>query len=158
MSHLFLLNLFLAAGFCAILGQLNLGGFVAGLAIGYLALWVTRPLYGPSAYFVRVGRILRLTAYFIGQLLVSNLRVLWDIVTPRPTSRPGVIAVSLDAQTDFEIMMVANLVSLTPGTLSLDVSGDRKCLYVHVMFLDDVEAARRQIKEGIEKRVLEAIR
>ena len=54
--------------------------------------------------------------------------------------------------------MVANLVSLTPGTLSLDVSEDRKTLYVHVMFLADVAAARREIKDGIERRVLEAIR
>ncbi|MDZ7830890.1 MAG: Na+/H+ antiporter subunit E [Desulfobacterales bacterium] len=158
MSNLFLLNIFLAAGFCAILGQVNLTGFLAGYAIGYLALWVTRPLYGPSTYFMRVARILQLAGYFIWQLLVSNLRVLWDVITPKHISKPGVIAVPLDAETDFEIMMVANLVSLTPGSLSLDVSDDRKTLFVHMMFLDDVEAARREIKQGIEKRVLEAIR
>jgi multicomponent Na+:H+ antiporter subunit E len=84
--------------------------------------------------------------------------VLWDVITPSNVSKPGVIAVPLDTKSDFEIMMVANLVSLTPGTLSLDVSDDRKSLYVHVMFLDDVETARRDIKQGIEKRVLEAIR
>ncbi len=158
MSHLFLLNLFLAAGFCAILGQINLSGFIAGFAIGYLALWVTRPLYESGAYFKRVARIFRLAGYFIWQLLVSNLRVLWDVITPKQISRPGVIAVPLDAKTDFEIMLVANLVSLTPGTLSLDVSEDRQYLYVHLMFLEDVGAARREIKQGIEKRVLEAIR
>ncbi|MFP4226635.1 MAG: Na+/H+ antiporter subunit E [Desulfobacterales bacterium] len=158
MSNLFLLNIFLAAGFCAILGQVNLTGFLAGYAIGYLSLWVTRPLYGPSTYFMRVARILQLAGYFIWQLLVSNFRVLWDVITPRQISKPGVIAVPLDAKTDFEIMMVANLVSLTPGSLSLDVSDDRKTLFVHMMFLDNVEAARREIKQGIEKRVLEAIR
>jgi len=158
MSNLFLLNLFLAGGFCAILGQINLSGFIAGFAIGYLALWVSRPLYEQTVYFTRMGRILRLVGYFIGQLLVSNLRVLWDVVTPKHISKPGVIAVPLDAKTDFEIMLVANLISLTPGTLSLDVSEDRKRLYVHLMFLEDVETARREIKQGIEKRVLEAIR
>lgn len=158
MSHLFLLNLFLAAGFCAILGQINLGGFIAGFAIGYLALWVTRPLYESGAYFMRVARIFRLAGYFLWQLLVSNFRVLWDVITPKQISSPGVIAVPLDAETDFEIMLVANLVSLTPGTLSLDVSADRQYLYVHLMFLEDVAAARREIKQGIEKRVLEAVR
>ena len=158
MSNLFLLNIFLAAGFCGIIGQINLTGFLTGFAVGFLALWVSRPLYGPSTYFMRVARILQLTCYFVWQLLVSNLRVLWDVITPRHFSKPGVIAVPLDAETDFEIMMVANLVSLTPGTLSLDVSDDRKTLYVHMMFLDDVTAARREIKQGIEKRVLEAIR
>lgn len=158
MSNLFLLNLFLAAGFCAVLGQLNASGFLAGFAIGYFALWITRPLYGPTIYFSKVFKILHLVGYFIWQLIVSNLRVLWDVVTPTHISKPGIIGVPLDAKSDFEIMLVANLVSLTPGTLSLDVSSDRTILYVHVMFLDDVEATRLQIKEGIEKKVLEAIR
>ncbi len=158
MSNLFLLNLFLAAGFCAVLGQLNLSGFMAGLAIGYIALWITRPLYEPTRYFAKVSKIVQLTGYFIWQLIVSNLRVLWDVITPGHISKPGIIGVPLDAKSDFEIMLVANLISLTPGTLSLDVSADRKILYVHVMFLDDVEAMRLQIKEGIEQKVLEAIR
>ncbi|MFO8085648.1 MAG: Na+/H+ antiporter subunit E [Desulfobacterales bacterium] len=158
MSNLFLLNLFLAAGFCGVLGQLNLSGFLAGFAIGYLALWITRPLYEPTPYFKKVSKTFQLMAYFVWQLIVSNFRVLWDVVTPTHISKPGIIAVPLDAKSDFEIMLVANLVSLTPGTLSLDVSDDRSLLYVHVMFFDDVENARLQIKEGIEKRVLEAIR
>ena len=53
---------------------------------------------------------------------------------------------------------MANLISLTPGTLSLDLSEDRKLLYIHVMFLDDIEHTRRQIKQGLEKRVLEVMR
>ena len=158
MSNLFILNLMLAAGFSVIMGQLNLSGFLAGFVIGYAALWVTRPLYGPTGYFVRVIRIVRLAAAFVWELLISNFRVLWDVITPTHFSRPAVIGVPLDARTDFEIMLVANIVSLTPGTLSLDVSEDRKMLYVHVMFVDDVETARAQIKERIEKRVLEALR
>jgi multicomponent Na+:H+ antiporter subunit E len=158
MSNLFLMNLFLAAGFCAVLGQLNVSGFLAGFAIGYLALWITRPLYEPTLYFAKVSNILRLLGYFIWQLIVSNLRVLWDVITPTHISKPGIIGVPLDAKSDFEIMLVANLVSLTPGTLTLDISADRKILYVHVMFLDDVEAMRLQIKKGIEQRVLEAVR
>lgn len=158
MSNLFTLNIFLAVGFSVILGQLNLSGLTAGFLVGYLALWVSRPLYGDTPYFSRVIKILQLIAFFVQELLVSNLRVLWDVITPGHISKPGVIAVPLDAKSDFEIMMVANLVSLTPGTLSLDVSNDRKSLYVHVMFLEDVDTTRREIKQGIEKRVLEALR
>jgi multicomponent Na+:H+ antiporter subunit E len=55
-------------------------------------------------------------------------------------------------------MLVANLISLTPGTLSLDLSDDRRVLYIHVMFLDDIETTRRQIKQGLEKRLLEVMR
>lgn len=156
--NLFVINLFLAFGFTAVLGDWSLTGLGAGFGVGYLALWISRPLYGESTYFGRVFRVLRLICFFLWELLRSNIRVLWDIVTPSERSRPGIIGVPLDAKTDFEIMLVANLISLTPGTLSLDLSEDRRTLYVHFMFLDDVENARREIKDGLEKRILEAVR
>ena len=79
-------------------------------------------------------------------------------MTPSHISRPGIIRLPLDARTDMEIMAVANLISLTPGTLSIDLSDDRRYLYVHVMFLDDVDAVRRELKDGLERRVLEVLR
>jgi multicomponent Na+:H+ antiporter subunit E len=96
--------------------------------------------------------------YFIKELFVSNFRVMWDVITPRHISRPGIIGVPLDAETGLEIMLVANLISLTPGTLSVDISDDKKNLYVHVMFLEDVEQTIRSIKDGLERRVLEVTR
>jgi len=156
--NLFLLNILLAVGFMIIVESYTLGGLWFGFAVGYGALWLTRPLYVDLSYFKRVWTLLRLLAFFVRALLVSNLRVLWDVVTPSHISRPGIIRVALDARTDLEITLVANLISLTPGTLSVDVSDDRRLLYVHVMFLDDVEAARREIKEGLEQRVLEVLR
>jgi len=73
---------------------------------------------------------------------------------------PGVIAIPLDARTDAEIAMLANLITLTPGSVSLDLSEDRSLLYIHAMYIDggDVEAYRRSIKEGLERRVLELLR
>jgi multicomponent Na+:H+ antiporter subunit E len=156
--NLFVLNGLLAVGFSAVLGEFSVTGVTAGYAVGFMALWITRPLYGDDPYFERLPRALRLAGYFVCQLLVSNLRVLWDVLTPRHTSRPGIVGVPLAARTDLEITLVANLVSLTPGTLSLDISEDRQTLYVHVMFMDDIEAVRGQIKDGIERRVLEVLR
>ena len=158
MMNLFLLNIFLALGFSAVLGQLNLSGFISGFVVGYAALWLTKPLYGETRYFERLPGVLRLIGFFGKELLVSNLRVLWDVLTPRHISRPGIIGLPLDARTDVEIMLVANLISLTPGTLSLDLSEDRRVLYIHVMFLDDIEKTRQQIKQGLERRVLEVMR
>jgi multicomponent Na+:H+ antiporter subunit E len=158
MMNLFLLNIFLALGFSAVFGQLNLSGFISGFVVGYVALWLTKPLYGKTRYFERLSGVLRLIGFFGKELLVSNLKVLWDVITPRHISRPGIIGLPLDARTDVEIMLVANLISLTPGTLSLDLSEDRRVLYIHVMFLDDIEKTRQQIKQGLERRVLEVMR
>src|SRR4029079_3137284 len=73
---------------------------------------------------------------------------------------PGVIAIPLDARTDVEITLLANLIPLSPGSVSLDLSEDRRVLYLHAMYIDggDVEAYRRSVKEGLERRVLELLR
>lgn len=156
--NLLIINIMLASGFMIALDSFTLGTLLAGLLVGYGALWLTRPLYGDSAYFNRVPATLRLVVFFIKALIISNLRVLWDVVTPAHISRPGIIRLPLDARTDFEIMLVANLISLTPGTLSVDLSDDRRTLYVHVMFLENIEEMRRELKEGLERRVLEVLR
>lgn len=156
--NLFMLNLFLALGFSAVQGHFTLTGLLAGFAVGYLALWISKPLYPEATYFYRVPRVLHLGGYFLYDLVMSNFRVMWEIITPRHSSRPGIIGIELTAETDLEIMLVANMISLTPGTLSLDISDDRRVLYVHFMFLDDPEEARRSIKDGLEHRVLEALR
>jgi multicomponent Na+:H+ antiporter subunit E len=158
MIDLFLLNIFLAIGFSAVLGQFSLSGLLGGFVIGYGALWLTRPLYQDTGYLHRLPKVLMLMGYFVKELFISNFRVMWDVITPKHISRPGIIGVPLDAKTDLEIMLVANLISLTPGTLSLEVSEDKTTLYVHVMFLDDVDETCRIIKEGLERRVLEVMR
>jgi multicomponent Na+:H+ antiporter subunit E len=73
---------------------------------------------------------------------------------------PGVVGIPLDARTDVEIAVLANLITLTPGSVCLDLSEDRRVLYVHAMYIDggDVEAYRRSVKEGLERRVLELLR
>jgi len=156
--NLFFINCFLAFGYMGVEGQFTLSGFLAGFALGYVALWITHPLYSKSSYFQRAPQTVRLLGYFLMELILSNLRVLWDVVTPKHISRPGIVGIPLSAQTEMEILLVANLISLTPGTLSIDLSEDRSILYVHVMFLDDPDRFRQSIKEGVERRVLEVMR
>ena len=154
--NLFFINTFIALGYIGVQGQFSLSGFLIGFGLGYLALWLTQPLYGTSRYFQRAPKTVRLTGFFLVELLLSNLRVF--VITPGHISRPGIVGVPLSAESDMEILLVANLISLTPGTLSIDLSDDRRTLYVHVMFLDDPDLFRQSIKEGLEQRVLEVTR
>jgi multicomponent Na+:H+ antiporter subunit E len=71
---------------------------------------------------------------------------------------PGVVAIPIRAKTDLEITLLANLISMTPGTLSLDVSEDRKTLYVHAMYVKDPQDLRDDITNNLERRVLEILR
>ena len=105
----------------------------------------------------RLGSQISLAGFFLVELVMSSIRVAWDVVRPRSRARPGIVAVPLDATSDLQITVLANLISLTPGSLSLDVSDDRKTLYVHLMFVGSVEAERDAIKQDFERRVMEAI-
>ncbi|MCG8693736.1 MAG: Na+/H+ antiporter subunit E [Minwuiales bacterium] len=156
--NIFVLNVFLAVSWAALTGSFTLPNLLLGYGIGYLALWVARPMFGQSGYFERVWRLVRLAVFFVYELIVSSLRVVWDVVTPSHLSRPGIVALPLDVEGEAEILVVANLISLTPGSLSLDLSSDRKTLYVHAMFVDDPEKLRQELKSGIERRVVEALK
>lgn len=156
--NLFVLNTAFAMVFVALMGGGRLGTFLFGFALGYVVLWITKPLYPQTPYFRKFPKAVNLVFYFLKELAVSNLKVLWDVITPKHINRPGIIGVPLAAKTDLEIFLVANLLSLTPGTLSVDLSEDRQTLFVHVMFLDDVETTRSAIKSGLERRVLEVTR
>jgi multicomponent Na+:H+ antiporter subunit E len=90
--------------------------------------------------------------------LKANVRVANDVLTPGTRSRPGVIAIPLDCKNDIEITFLANIISLTPGTLSLDVSSDKTCLYIHAMFIDDINVFKKQLKNKFEKPLLEILR
>ena len=105
-----------------------------------------------------LARLLDFALFYAKEIFLSNLRVAHDTLTPRHHSRPGILAVPLRVRTDLEILLLANLISFTPGTMSLDVSSDRRTLYVHAMFLDDPETVRREIVEQLEGRVLRLVR
>lgn len=154
--NLFLLNALFSVGWALVWGSLTVAMLLIGYVIGYLALWLTRPLYGPSAYFRRVPRTIYLVIYFLYALVVSSVRVATDVLRPKLKSRPGIIAVPLDVKSDGAITLLANMISLTPGTLSLDVSSDRRVLFVHSMFIDDPDAERQGIKDTMERRILDA--
>jgi multicomponent Na+:H+ antiporter subunit E len=116
---LFMLNLALAIVWQIVTGSFGLGGLAAGFSVGYAVLWIARPMFGDSRYFVKLWRIIGFFFYFLKEIVVSSLRVAYDVVTPPIYSRPGVIKVPIEARTDLEITLLANLITLTPGTLTL---------------------------------------
>lgn len=158
--QLFLWNLLLALVWAVATGLFTVANFTFGFMLGYLILWFVARSWGQPGYFRKAPQVARFALFFLGQLFLSNLRVAYDVVTPAHHMRPGVVAVPLEASTDAEITLLANLITLTPGSVTLDLSEDRRVLYVHLMYIDhdDLEAARRGIKEGLERRVLEVLR
>lgn len=153
----FLLNIFLMLTWVALTGRYTLPHLFIGFLIGYLVLWMLSRVAGPTSYFKRAPKLIALSLYFLWELAKSTMRVAYDIVTPRHRMRPAILAVPLDLKSDLGITLLASLITLTPGTLSLDVSADRRVLYVHDMYIDTPEKAIRKIKMGFEQRIKEVL-
>ena len=157
--NIFTLNIVLAFAWAALTGNITLTGLAIGFLIGLAALYLTKSLFpGCDSYFRRGGLWAKLIVLFLYELIISSVQVVWDVLTPTHKSRPRIISMPLDAKTEMEVLLVTNLISLTPGTLSLDVSEDRNTLYIHAMFADDPEAIRKQLKDGTERWVMEAMK
>ncbi|MBA3313623.1 MAG: Na+/H+ antiporter subunit E [Planctomycetaceae bacterium] len=154
----FLWNIFLAAVWTAAWGGFTLLNLAVGFVLGYAVLSLGGDLFGSRSYSARLPRLIEFLLYFAWEVLVANLRLAYDVITPRHRMRPGVIAVPLEAETDGEILLLASVITLTPGTLSLDVSPDRKFLYVHSMYILDAEDEKRKLKHGFERRILALLR
>lgn len=153
-----LLNLVLAITWGAMTGSFQVENLVIGYLVGFLVLYVAQRRDGRSPYASRVVEVVKFVGFYLWELLLANLRVAHDVLSPRQLSRPGIIAVTLDSRTDAEITLFANLLTMTPGDLSIDVSTDRRVLYVHSLYLYDVEKARAEIEDGFEARVLKVMR
>lgn len=158
MVKYFIMNLLLAFIWVALTGSLSYSNFIFGLLLGFFVLWIMNYADHDKRYFYRVPKILSFLLYFIYQMLKANLQVAYDVMTPNYFFRPGIVRFPLNARTDFEINVLSMFVSLTPGTLIIDVSDDKKVLFIHVMYLTSPEKFVQELRTGVERRLLEVLR
>ena len=132
-------------------GPLNVAvGLVLG---GFAAAFVAPPRVPLRRVFMRAPATLSLATFFVWEMLVSNLRMARLVLAPAAQLRPAILAVPVEVESDAELALLSNLVTLTPGTLGLDVSEDRQTLFVHVLTADDFDSVRRGIRHGLARRV-----
>lgn len=138
-------------------GDVSVANVMSGIAValGLLIAFPPRPSSGPRVR-LRPAAMARLAGYVIVQLVVSNLLVAREIVSRRSRIRTGVLAHHLQQPSDAVLSVMANVIALSPGTMTVDVSSDPAVLYVHFLLLDDVEDARRAIAR-LERLVADAL-
>jgi multicomponent Na+:H+ antiporter subunit E len=149
-------NLVLTLIWAAVSGSFSLPNLVLGFAAGALSLWLVREQVSAVRHAVRPVKLLLLIGLFFKELSLSAIKVAILVMRPNMRLRPGIFAFPLSLTRDFEITLLANLITLTPGTLSVDVSEDRKTLYVHALDCHDPAAEKRAISSGFERRIREA--
>ncbi|QKV18674.1 Na+/H+ antiporter subunit E [Oricola thermophila] len=155
---LYLANILMALAWAAVTGSFSLINLVFGFALGTVALSLIREQVGSMGYFSKARRMISLMALFVYELVLSSVRVAVMVLNPRMELKPGILAYPLKVDRDFEITLLANLITLTPGTLSVDVSEDRRTLYVHALDCSDPDQTRQDIADGFERKILEAFR
>jgi multicomponent Na+:H+ antiporter subunit E len=155
---LILVNILLAFAWGAVSGSFSMLNLAFGFVLGTFALSLIREQVAPAGYFGRPYRIVALALLFLKELLLSAWKVALLVASPKLDAKPGIFALPLDLESDIEITMLANMITLTPGTLSVDVTEDRKTLYVHAIDCSDPDGTRRDIKDGFERKIREAFR
>lgn len=158
MNSLFLINILMALVWAAITGSFSLPNLLFGFALSALALSLIREQVGTVGYLSRARRVVSLFLLFLYELVLSAVSVAKLVLSPRMEIKPAFVAYPLRVDKDFEITLLANLITLTPGTLSVDVSPDRRILYIHAINVTDEEALKRDIAEGFEMKIMEAFR
>jgi multicomponent Na+:H+ antiporter subunit E len=155
--NLFILNVILGLAWGFVTGSFTLVNLAFGFALAFVALWLPRRLWGEVKYFRRTYLVLRLIAIFVRELVKSGVTVARIVLRPGLEFRSGILAIPLACKSDLEIMIFANLITLTPGTLSIDVSDDRSTLYVHAIHTDDPAADKQGMKDAFEVNIREAL-
>ncbi len=107
----------------------------------------------------RVGRgigWIRFAGFYLTEILRSNMLIVWDVLTPTDKANPSIIALRLpEEMTDNQVLLVSNLMTMTPGSLTLELTPDRKILLVHILYSREVEVTRAYLMKNYVERVLE---
>jgi multicomponent Na+:H+ antiporter subunit E len=158
MTRTVLINILLALAWGAVTGSFSLLNLVFGFVIAAIALWIIREQFHTQAYIKKAWRVTSLILVFLKDLTVSAFRVAVIVLAPTRRYQPGFIAFPLTTDRAPEIAILANMITLTPGTLSVDVSDDKSTLFIHCIDVPDTEALKRDIAEGFERKIMEAMR
>ena len=151
-----LLNLVLMLAWMMLVGKLTLGHAVLGFLLGALII----RLFGRKAqmkklHFPHLWAGVKLFFVFLVELDKANIQVLVQVFSPKLKIKPGIIAIPIEVHGALWISTLANMITLTPGTITVDIAPDNRVLYVHVLNIDDEEKIKADIKQKFERLIME---
>ncbi|KGA97129.1 cation:proton antiporter [Alkalihalobacillus alcalophilus ATCC 27647 = CGMCC 1.3604] len=158
MAFQILLNLLIAFAWVNFQHSYTSVDFLVGYIIGIFILFFLRRFMKFDFYMRRVWALIKLAVLFFVELIKANIDVLRVVLKPKLDNQPGIIAVPTKLTTDWEVSLLAALISLTPGTLSMDFSQDGKYIYVHALDIPNKEQMVRDIHDTFERAIMEVTR
>ncbi|GGN56099.1 Na+/H+ antiporter subunit E [Oceanobacillus indicireducens] len=155
-----LLNILIAVLWMFLQSSFTPATFVFGYLIGILILYLMRKflIVKFDLRKVRIWALVKLFFLFVVELAKANIDMVKVVLNPRMDHQPGIVAVRTKLNTEVEITLLAALISLTPGTVSMDFSPDNKTIYIHAIDVPDKEEMRKDIHNSFERAILEVMR
>lgn len=150
-----LFNFLIALIWMFLQNDFSFTSFLLGYMIGIIILFVLRRFLIFKFYIHRVWAIFKLIIIFLIELTKANIDVVKIVFTPKLKNKPGIVAMETELTTEVEITLLAALISLTPGTISMDFSADNKTLYIHALDIQDKKQMIEEIRNSFERAIME---
>lgn len=151
-----LLTLLLAVVWILLQNQFSAGMAVFGLILGILIPMITSPWWPDTPRSFKMGKMIIYCLIVMWDILVANVQVAWIVLTkPNSRIRSAWVVIPLDLKQPEAITLLAGTITLTPGTVSADLSDQGHSLLVHALDTDDPNAVRDEIKTRYEARLKE---
>ncbi|AXI42042.1 Na+/H+ antiporter subunit E [Sulfitobacter sp. SK011] len=155
MPHPFL-TLILAVVWTLLQNEISAGMVVFGIILGIIIPWGTSVWWPDRPRSFRLGKMISYSIVVMWDILVANVQVAWIVLTvPNAKLKPAWIVIPLELRQPEAITVLAGTITLTPGTVSADLSDEGHSLLVHVLHTDDADAVRDEIKSRYERRLQE---
>ncbi|QFT90380.1 Na(+)/H(+) antiporter subunit E [Bacillus sp. THAF10] len=158
MAFQILLNIIISFSWMFLKNEWTFADFFVGYFWGLVIIFAMKNFLPGRFYFERIIAAGKLLFLFLKELLLANVQVIRDILRPRLDIEPGIFAMPTELKSEWEITLLSLLITLTPGTLVMDVSDDKKVLYIHAMNITDADQAISDIKNTFEKAIMEVTR
>ena len=158
MAFQILLNVLIAVVWMFLSTSFTAQTFIIGYIIGILIIFVMRRYFKDRFYLGWIWATIKLILIFLRELVLSNITVLRIVLDPKMDIKPGIFAFPTELRSDWEITLLANLITLTPGTLVVHVSDDQQTLYIHAIDIENADDEIDSIKDSFEKAIKEVAR
>lgn len=155
MAFQLILNIILACLWMFLESSFSFATFIIGFIIGIFLLLFMRRFLGSRFYLFRLFALVKLVFRFLHDLIVSTVHVSRIVLKKDMNIRPGIFRYDTTLETDWEVTMLALLITLTPGTLSIDISDDYKAIYVHSLHVPNTEEEIATIRKSYEGAIME---
>ncbi|RAW16723.1 MULTISPECIES: Na+/H+ antiporter subunit E [Paenibacillus] len=158
MAFQIVLNLIIAFVWMFLNNAWNGVGFLTGFLLGLLLIGSMRRFFPQRFYIVRVWAIIKLIVLLFKELVRASIEVIRQIVKPKLDIRPGIFTYQTQLSSDWEVTLLCLLISLTPGSLPLEISGNQRKLFIHALDIKDEQKMSDDIKNTFEKAIMEVTR